>query len=73
MKDMKVKRHKKRSSEDWLVDGLSYGLVLILMVSICLPFMQVITISMSPASVVNANGFHLIPTEFFRIRRDSQR
>ena len=26
--------------------------------------MQVITISMSPASVVNANGFHLIPTEF---------
>ena len=64
MKDMKVKRHKKRSSEDWLVDGLSYGLVLILMVSICLPFMQVITISMSPASVVNANGFHLIPTEF---------
>ena len=64
MKDMKVKRHKKRSAEDWLVDGLSYGLVLILMVSICLPFMQVITISMSPASVVNANGFHLIPTEF---------
>ena len=64
MKDMKVRRHKKRSAEDWVVDGLSYGLVLILMVSICLPFMQVITISMSPASVVNANGFHLIPTEF---------
>lgn len=64
MKEMKVKRHKKRSAEDWLVDGLSYGLVLILMISICLPFMQVITISMSPASVVNANGFHLIPTEF---------
>lgn len=61
---MKVKRNKKRSAEDWLVDGLSYGLVLILMISICLPFMQVITISMSPASVVNANGFHLIPTEF---------
>ena len=64
MKDMKVKRHKKRSAEDWLVDGLTDGLVLILMLSICLPFMQVITISMSPASVVNANGFHLIPTEF---------
>ncbi len=64
MKEMKVKRNKKRSAEDWLVDGLSYGLVLILMISICLPFMQVITISMSPASVVNANGFHLIPTEF---------
>ena len=64
MKEIKKKSHKKRSAEDWLVDGLSYGLVILLMISICLPFMQVITISMSPASVVNANGFHLIPTEF---------
>ena len=36
----------------------------ILVVSIILPFMQVITISMSPASVVNKTGFHLIPTQF---------
>ena len=39
MKDMKVKRHKKRSAEDWLVDGLSYGLVLILMVQLLLPLL----------------------------------
>lgn len=60
----KTKKHKKRSTEDWIVDILSYGFTLILVVSICLPFMQVITISMSPASVVNATGFHLFPTKF---------
>lgn len=56
-------RHR-RTGEDWLVDILSYGLVLLLMISIILPFMQVITISMSPASVVNRTGFHLFPTQF---------
>ena len=58
------KRKKKRSAEDWIVDGFSYGIVAILVISIILPFMQVITISMSPASVVNKTGFHLIPTSF---------
>ncbi len=61
---MTMKRKKKRTAEDWLVDGISYGLCLILMISILLPFMQVVTISMSPASVVNRSGFHLIPTQF---------
>lgn len=64
MEKQKVKKRKRKSAEDWIVDGISYGLVLLLMISICLPFMQVITISMSPASVVNASGFHLIPLEF---------
>lgn len=58
------KKKRKRSREDWLVDGLAYGFALILMISIILPFMQVITISMSPASVVNKTGFHLIPKQF---------
>lgn len=59
-----MRKGKKRSVEDWVVDIFCYGVVLILMVSILLPFMQVITVSMSPASVVNRTGFHLIPTEF---------
>lgn len=46
------------------MDIIAYGFALILMISILLPFMQVITISMSPASVVNQTGFHLIPTKF---------
>lgn len=63
MNNEAVKKHRKKSAEDWLVDGFSYGFAVILMLSIILPFMQVITISMSPASVVNASGFHLFPTE----------
>lgn len=63
MEEKKVRKHKKRSAEDWVVDILAYGFALILMISIILPFMQVITISVSPASVVNANGFHLFPTK----------
>lgn len=59
-----VKKHKKRHGEDWLVDGFAYGIAVILIVSICLPFLQVVTISMSPASVVNETGFHLFPTKF---------
>ncbi len=58
------KRKRKRSAEDWFVDIIAYGFALILLVSILLPFLQVITISMSPASVVNSTGFHLIPLEF---------
>lgn len=58
-----VKRKRKRSGEDWFVDILAYGFAFILLVSIILPFMQVITISMSPASVVNETGFHLFPTK----------
>lgn len=65
MKDKTGKRRrKKKSAEDWFVDIIAYGFALILMISILLPFMQVITISMSPASVVNQTGFHLIPTKF---------
>lgn len=57
-----MKRHK--TAEDWIVDIIVYSIVIVLSVSIILPFMQVITISMSPASIVNKNGFHLIPTKF---------
>lgn len=46
------------------MDILAYGFVTLLSISILLPFMQVITISMSPASVVNKTGFHMLPTQF---------
>ena len=62
--EVSVRRRRKRSAEDWLVDGFAYGIAIILMLSIVLPFMQVITISMSPASIVNKTGFHLIPLKF---------
>lgn len=57
-------RRRKRSAEDWVVDIIAYSFAMILIVSILVPFMQVVTISMSPASVVNQTGFHLIPLKF---------
>lgn len=54
----------KKTKEDYIIDFIVYTLVILLSISIILPFMQVITVSMSPARVVNRNGFHLIPTEF---------
>lgn len=61
---MAMKSKIRRTKEDWIVDIIVYLIAIIVAVSIILPFMQVITISMSPSSVVNRNGFHLIPTEF---------
>lgn len=55
---------RRRNIEDWVVDIFAYGILAFLMITILLPFMQVITISVSPASVVNATGFHLFPTQF---------
>ncbi len=54
----------KRNLEDWGVDIFSYTIVTFLAIMIVLPFMQVITISMSPSHVVNSFGLHIFPTEF---------
>lgn len=65
MKNVTVRtRKRKKSVEDYIVDGIAYGFALLLMISVLLPFLQVITISMSPPSVVNQTGFHLIPLQF---------
>lgn len=62
---MAQKRHKvQKTSEDYVVDTIAYTLLTLLTISILLPFCQVVTISMSPDSVVNTNGFHLFPTKF---------
>lgn len=56
------KRKMKKTTEDYVIDAVVYSFVILLTLSIILPFMQVITVSMSPARVVNKNGFHLFPT-----------
>ncbi len=62
---MAQKRHKvQKTAEDYVVDTIAYTLLTLLTISILLPFCQVVTISMSPDSVVNTNGFHLFPTKF---------
>ena len=62
---MHKKTHKiLKTREDYVVDFVSYTLLTLLTITILLPFCQVVTISVSPASVVNASGFHLFPTAF---------
>lgn len=63
-KSLKVKHKIKKTHEDYLVDTIAILFVTLLAISIILPFMQVITISVSPSSVVNSYGFHLFPTKF---------
>ena len=41
--EMASVRKRKRSREDWIVDGFAYGMAAILVIAIILPFMQVIT------------------------------
>lgn len=61
---MNTNRKIKKSLEDKIVDGVVYTMLSLLTLLVILPFMQVITISMSPSSVVNTTGFHLIPKKF---------
>ncbi|NQX59354.1 carbohydrate ABC transporter permease [Paenibacillus qinlingensis] len=41
-----------------------YVSLILLTIITLLPFMQVVTLSMSPAQVINSYGFHFIPTQF---------
>lgn len=54
---------RKRSKREYTFD-LVVNLILLVLVGITIiPFMQVITISLSPSDVINSYGMHLIPTE----------
>jgi len=53
----------KSSLSDIILDVCIYSTLLLLSAITILPFMQVITISLSPASVVYSFGQHLIPTK----------
>ncbi|MGG1550141.1 carbohydrate ABC transporter permease [Paenibacillus ferrarius] len=55
---------KSRRLSDRIFSFVVYLLLIGLCVSILLPVMQVVTISMSPVEVINRYGFHIIPTKF---------
>ncbi|MEK0312581.1 carbohydrate ABC transporter permease [Cohnella sp. 56] len=55
---------KHRRMSDRLFSLTVYALLSGLALTIVLPMMQVLTISVSPLAVVNRYGFHLIPTAF---------
>lgn len=54
----------KRTVEDVLIDTFVYTVLIVLSIATLLPFLQAITISVSPSSVVSSFGFHIIPTQF---------
>lgn len=53
----------KHRGEDLVLDIIFYALLVGLCISIVIPFMQVITISISPAKYVGGMGLHLWPKE----------
>jgi putative aldouronate transport system permease protein len=55
---------KHQSLSDRIFSLVVYTVLIGLSVSIILPMLQVITISMSPVEVINRYGFHFIPTKF---------
>lgn len=54
---------KKQSLADRLVLIIIYAVLILLTLITIIPFMQVITISVSPSSVINKFGLHLFPTQ----------
>lgn len=53
----------RKSRQDIIVDTICYAALTLLCITIIVPFMQVITISLSPVHVINSYGMKLFPTE----------
>ena len=54
---------KWKINDDKIIRIVAYLILTILSISVIFPFLQVITISMSPTHVINKDGFHFFPTE----------
>lgn len=53
----------RKTTQDRILDIFCYSVLIILCISILVPFMQVITISLSPSHIVNTYGLKLFPKE----------
>jgi ABC-type sugar transport system, permease component len=54
----------KTHKSDMIFTIFVYAVLTLLAVVTLLPFLQIVTLSMSPAEIVNSYGFHFIPTSF---------
>ena len=61
---MKKKRFLRKKPLDLVMDVCVYTILICVAVVTIVPFMQVVTLSVSPNHVASAYGLHLIPTEF---------
>lgn len=57
-------RRKKKKASDIVFDICLYGILALIAAATLVPFLQVVTISMSPQEVVSKPGLHLFPTKF---------
>lgn len=55
---------KKRKRSDWFVDSFIYSCLAVLCVITVIPFLQVVTLSVSPSQIAMKYGLHLFPTAF---------
>lgn len=53
----------KKTMNDYIFDGFVYTVLILLSIITIIPFLQVITISLSPSEVVMKYGMHLFPTK----------
>lgn len=54
---------KKKTTFDYLFDVFIYGSLILISAATVVPFLRVLTISLSPTEVVNRYGLHLFPTQ----------
>ncbi|MDU0202183.1 carbohydrate ABC transporter permease [Paenibacillus sp. MAH-36] len=55
---------RRQSKPDIVFSYMVYLILALFSIATLLPFLQVLTLSMSPIEVVNSYGFHFIPTAF---------
>lgn len=53
----------KKKLDDYIVDIFCYSFLIILCISIIVPFLQIITVSLSPVKYINSYGLKLFPKE----------
>ena len=58
------KKRRKRKLSNVLFDIFLYTFLILVAAVTLVPFLQVLTISMSPQSVVAKSGLHLIPVSY---------
>lgn len=58
-----AKMRIKKTMNDYIFDGFVYTVLILLSIITIIPFLQVITISLSPSEVVMKYGMHLFPTK----------
>lgn len=58
-----MNRKKKKSLGNWIFDGIVYTILILVSCITIIPFLQVVTISLSPQEVASSYGLHLFPTK----------